>query len=214
VGEETQCHFQVTHGSSGPACEWQAGVRRRGVRCASHGSRAPPSLGRVSFRVRAFPDSARCVGRAIWSLCRVTGPSPDGAELLGPGTGVPARTSLASGPAPDTQWGVEGWGRPRPWAVHEVSWHRPRSPGFPLGAMAVTTSVGQARALGLRVPWICPLLTRPARGSPTHSKGVSVPGPRMQCPTQSCPVSDPSCTVEYQGASSLLPYAPVQRQGS
>jgi hypothetical protein len=90
-GGEAQCHIQVTYGPSGPACEWQAGVRRRGVRCASHDSRAPPSLGGSTFRVRAFPDSARCVGRAIWSRCRVTGPTPDGAELLGPGTGIPAR---------------------------------------------------------------------------------------------------------------------------
>jgi hypothetical protein len=91
VGGEAPVLLRVTDRPSGPACEWQAGVRRTGVRCASHGSRAPPSFGGVTFRVRAFPDSARSVGRAIWSRCRVTGQSPDGAELLGPGTGVPAR---------------------------------------------------------------------------------------------------------------------------
>jgi hypothetical protein len=79
--------------------------------------------------------------------------------------------------------------------------------------MAVTTSAGPVRALGLRVPWIRPSLTRPARGSPTHTKGVSVPGPRMQCPTRIGPVSDPSRTVEYLDSSFPLPYAPVQRPG-
>jgi hypothetical protein len=71
--EMPQCCIRVIHGSSGPACEWQAGVGRRGVRCASHGSRAPPSLGGVNFRVLAFPDSARGSGWAIRSRRRIPG---------------------------------------------------------------------------------------------------------------------------------------------
>jgi hypothetical protein len=42
----------------------------------AHGSRSPPTLDRVTFRVLAFPDLTRDTGWDIWSRRRVTGPYP------------------------------------------------------------------------------------------------------------------------------------------
>jgi hypothetical protein len=141
---------------TGPAPRNQ---RRGGFRCA--GVPGPDPQRQVGYLVpvpsdRPVPGRGRAIGSRYWH------PGP----------------RLPQGPSLDARWGGEGWDRPRPLArgVHDVSWFAAKVARFPVRRHGGHHECGRVGALGLRVPWICPSLTRPARGSPTLSRAFRSQG--------------------------------------
>jgi hypothetical protein len=143
----------------------------------------PPA--RPTFVVRAFPNSTRVMGRAIGPRCRPTSPFPAGPDNW-------YRPVLCPGPFPCHLWGAPTKGS---CGSELTSQGRSVSRCAPWRSPQPRVRAGTpAPSLMDPDPWDSEL-ARPARGSPTHSKGVSVPGPHVKSPTRIDPMSDPSRTV-------------------
>ncbi len=156
---------------------------------------------REPCRTRAGPSGPIRPGSRACRAKDDQGPGSAGPSLAGSGYWVPESACLVLPLAPSR--GDKGWVRPRPWGC-SAKIRQGRSVGHHGGHHGEC-----GPELGLRVPWIRTPSPRVAHAL----QGRVRPRASRAVPDSDRPMSDPSRTVEGQGASSPLPYAPVQRPG-